>query len=600
MKNFVILLLLTLLTGAAVSAELPKQWDAWFTKNSEASYLKGLKIPAASPQKIALSEKALNLDTLADGRDTALVRGFVQSAKAERIWLGVGCKIFALKLNGKLVYDFRKYGLGNDIAHVAVDNHIIPLELKAGNNEIIFELRRTHRLQDYCYGKDRKILWELAVKIHKDYQPVKAALKHPEMVLRPDQESLMFMFVTTAAIPAGVDYRRKGDKVWQRQYDTVGDLVLRENTPVHRVRIEGIGDWQEIEYRLVLLEPPAGRDGFKHPLWASRVYKEVYMPVKTIVNFNRKDLQVFFFADTQISLSRNCITVAQRDAFMEKMRSLAEYKNAHVIGHLGDLDSYFHEIEKPLLTDLFDKFAPGAGEKIRPWLLVRGNHETNGLAAEKWFDYFQMPDDKSFYTAKLGDVLFIVLDCGDISKNDPLDAFNGPLLDLGNLFRKQQQWLNKVRRSEEFRNARFRVVLSHSEPQIEKSIVANNIRKLTGEMLADNSDNGRIHLWLAGHVHRYWRAARGAKTLVSRVPRSKAPALAEAPVNWFSLDGPKGNSSKPDFSYVSLKFSDKAVRVTALDEDGRKLDEFSVDVKGNLREIYLDKSLKKYPLPTGK
>jgi hypothetical protein len=597
MKIFTVIAGALLLGCTVMAAELPARWDAWFFNKTEQDYLKGLTVPKQAPRQIALSEKVLNLDTIAGKCDTALVRCFVEADKAERIWLGVGCKIFGLKLNGKLVYDFRSYGLGNNIEHVAVDNHIIPLDLAAGRNEIAFELRRTHWKQDYCYGKDRKILWDLAVKIHQNYQPAKAALKHPEMVLRPDKNSLMFMFVTTSAMPAGVDYRRKGDQQWIRQYDTVGDLILRENTPVHRVRIENIENMPEIEYRLVMLEPPAGRDGFKHPLWAERLYKEVYTPVKTIVNPHRKDLRVFFFADTQLSLSESCKTVAQRDALLSRMRALDEYKKAHVIGHLGDQDSFFHEIEKPLLTDLFDKFAPAAGEIVRPWLLVRGNHETNGMAAENWFDYFQMPEDKGFYTAQLGDVFFIVLDCGDISQKNPLNAFNGPLLDLDNLFRKQSAWLEKVRRSPEFRNARYRVVLSHSEPQIQKSIVADNIRKMTEKLLADNSDGGRIHLWLAGHVHRYWRAARGEKKFVSRAALKRAPALAAAPVNWLSIDGPKGNSSNPNFSYTYLQFSDKGIGVKILDETGLKLDEFTVDAKGNLHEIYLDKSLKKYPHP---
>ena len=37
--------------------------------------------------------------------------------------------------------------------------------------------------------------------------------------------------------------------------------------------------------------------------------------------------------------------------------------------------------------------------------------------------------------------------------------------------------------------------------------------------------------------------------------------------------------------------------VKIVDETFLKLDEFTVDAKGNLHEIYLDKSLKKYPHP---
>ena len=53
--------------------------------------------------------------------------------------------------------------------------------------------------------------------------------------------------------------------------------------------------------------------------------------------------------------------------------------------HIGDLDSVFHSVEKILLQDLFDIFAPAPGEVQKSWVLVRGNHETNGIAAENWY-----------------------------------------------------------------------------------------------------------------------------------------------------------------------------------------------------------------------
>ena len=589
--------LLLLLTAAAwcYAVELPVKWDVNFCKLDEKTFLKGVTI-GDKPQQITLSEKVVNLDDLANGCDSAALRCFISCDKAETVWLGIGSKVFSLSVNGKLIYDFRKYGLGNDTEDVSINDHKIPLELSAGRNELLINTRRTHWRLDFCYGKNRPVRWDLAVKILNDYKPVKAALAHPEVALRPDKESLFFSFVTTEKIPAGVDYRKKGDTRWLREYDTVGDLVLRENTFVHRVRINGIAGWGDIEYRLVLLEPPAGRDGFRKPLWASRVYKEVYTPVKTLRNPDRQEFSFLLLGDTQLSVSESCKTVEQRRNLMNKLKSFPEFEQADFLVHIGDVDSVFHSVEKVLLSDFLDIFTADNKQKVRPWVMVRGNHETNGIAAEKWFDHFQMPEDKSYYSFQLGEVFFIVLDCGDISNADDLDGYNGPLLDMEKLFRKQSQWLAQVRRSPEFRNARFRIVLSHTEPQIAGGKMNENIRKMTSELLADTSDSGRIHLWLAGHVHRYWRAAAGSNILTGRVTSPKPPALTTAPVNWVTVDGPKGKGATPDFSYLSVKCSPEKLHVTAIDENGKKIDQFEIDQKGVLKELYRSNELKNYPL----
>ncbi len=599
MKKFA---LAALLLPAVIlcSAELPAKWDAWFCNMDEKAYNKAIVIPQGKADKLELSEKVLNLDKAAAGRDTVILRNFIESEKDQTLWLGMGCKIFALQLNGKVIYDFRTYGLGNDIENVSVKDHIIPLELKKGSNEIVLSLRRTHWRQDFCYGKDRRILWDIAIKLLKDYQPVKAELAHPEMVYRASNDSMTFMFVTTSPVPAAVEYRPAGSDKWLREYDAAGGLILREKSRVHRIRIEGIANWGDVEYRIVLLEPPAGRDGFKHPLWTARQYKELFMPVKTLRKPDGKKFSLLLFGDTQLSLSESCKTVAQRNEYIKKMRSLEEYKNADIMVHIGDMDSYTHTIEKPLLTNLFDKFAPAPGEKLKPWLLVRGNHETNGIAAEDWFDYFQMPEDKSYYTARIGDVLFIVLDCSDISKVDRFNAYNGPLLNTQAFMEKQTRWLAEVRKSEEFRKARFRVVLAHSEPHLQKSQVTDNIRKVTGDMLEDQSPEGLIHLWLAGHVHLYWRAARGSDKVLAANPYKRVPALAKSPVNYLTVDGPKSSSGNPDFSYAAVTFTPDHIRVKAIDAGGKTLDEFTIDRNGRLQEIYHDKGLQFFSLPEKK
>ena len=82
--------------------------------------------------------------------------------------------------------------------------------------------------------------------------------------------------------------------------------------------------------------------------------------------------------------------------------------------------------------------------------------------------------------------------------------------------------------------------------------------------------------------------------MISRAPR-KNPALKISPVNWVSIDGPKGNSSKPDFSYLWVKVSEQGIFVRAIDENGTKLDEFTIDPAGIFQELYRAPELKDFP-----
>lgn len=597
-KSIIFFFMLTAFMLAA--AELPKQWDYWFWSPDDKLFRK-VNTPAQlqfmsgiQSGTFAIPSAGVDFNKAAAGWEAAMVRGHIHAEKAETMWLGLGCRIFSVTLNGNVIYDLRWKGLGNDFDPVTVNDHIIALPLKPGKNEIVISTKRTNFLMDYCYGANRKINWNLVLKEHKNHQPVKAELAHPEVVLRPGNGSFLFSFMTKEPVPAGIDYRVKGSKQWTRVWDLVGDVIFREKSRIHRIRIDEIPAGKDLEYRIVLLEPPAGMQGMRRAMWTKIQFKEVLLPIKTLRNPDQKEFSFFVFGDTQLSISTTCRTVADRKIFMQRMRSMPEYKKSDFIVLIGDLDSYMHDMEKTYLTDFFDDFAAGKDEIVKSWTFVRGNHELDGLASEDWFNFFQMPEDKSYYAFKLGNVLLIVLDCGDFFHHENYTAHCGPLLDLNHLFRKQQAWLEKLQKTELFRTAKYRIILSHSEPQVSQREIETGIRNMTLPLLKGESDESRIHLWIAGHVHRYWRARKGSKTIITRTP-VKNPALKVSPVNWVSLDGPKGDSSNPNFSYLWVKVTETQIYARAIDENGNKLDEFVIDRNGDFKELFRAEELKDLP-----
>jgi hypothetical protein len=210
-------------------------------------------------------------------------------------------------------------------------------------------------------------------------------------------------------------------------------------------------------------------------------------------------------------------------------------------------------------------------------VLVRGNHELNGSGAEHWFDTFQMPGEKGYYSFCLGDIMFIVLECGAYCPKEPFTAESGPMLDLKTLFRRQTAWLEKLRKSEAFRKAKYRVVLSHVEPQIEDGTIERYVHAMTENLLSDTTPEGKIDLWIAGHIHRYYRSNRGSEKLIPPYkPKKQVKKI--APVTWVTVDGPKGDSSQPDFSYLSVNVTDKKITIKAIDENAKLIDSFEVTI----------------------
>ena len=576
---------------------LPAEWDFFaydlkedkkpvtvILKNDKLVLPDGKNISA---KKIKSKNNCFDFEKLAEGKNHAVLKTVFNCEKSRKTYLGIGGLAFAVELNGKMIYDFRRKGLGNDYDPVSVNDHIIPVTFKKGENSLVIRSCRTNWLLDFCYGAERKIKWDFAVAELKDFQPVKAELAYSELMLRPTENSMTFSFITKTPVAAGIDYRESGSKKWLRQWDLAGELVLRNDRKNHIIRLEKLTPDTQYEYRIVMLEPPAS--GEKRSLWASREHKEVFTKIKKFRTLGSTELNFFALADTQLSLSTNCQTVAHRNSYMKKMRAIPEFKKADFIAHIGDLTSYFHSIEKDLFGDFFEQFTSAPDAK--PWIYVRGNHELDGIDAARWHDFFVMPDAKPYYSFKVKDTLFIVLACGDFVKGGKYNAYIGPILDPATMVRKQRKWLEKLVKSDDYKNAKFRIVMSHIAPQLEKSQVVDEIRKIAEPVM-----NESIHLWIAAHCHYYWRMFKGSDVLYARNEWKRPPAYNTAKFNWITLDGPKGNNAKPDFSYLAVSIKDDKITAKVVDENGKSMDSFVIDVNGNAFEIERASDIKPFKL----
>ncbi|MDP4205529.1 MAG: FN3 domain-containing metallophosphoesterase family protein [Bacteroidota bacterium] len=181
---------------------------------------------------------------------------------------------------------------------------------------------------------------------------------------------------------------------------------------------------------------------------------------------------------------------------LEVMLKNGGIDNADLVLFNGDMTSEFsHE------SDLFDGFLKKSSDMFaatKPFLMVRGNHETRGLLSKDLMKYFPRTDNKYYFTKSYGPLFLIGLDCGE-DKPDSDIAYSG-LAAYDEYRTEQAEWLKKVFESSEFKNAQYKVVICHISPLGGDGWHAQNDIK---EKWLPILNKAGITLMLCGHEHTF-------------------------------------------------------------------------------------------------
>ena len=132
-----------------------------------------------------------------------------------------------------------------------------------------------------------------------------------------------------------------------------------------------------------------------------------------------------------------------------------------------------------------------------PIMFVRGNHEYRGNDALKYLEYMDTPTGKTYYSYNYGDHYFIVLDGGE-DKHDS-DIRNLGIMITEDYVKQEAEWLKEVVKSEEFRNAKTRIVFCHMQPGENGWHGQKTISKYLVPVL----NEAGIDVMLCGHIHKY-------------------------------------------------------------------------------------------------
>lgn len=162
-------------------------------------------------------------------------------------------------------------------------------------------------------------------------------------------------------------------------------------------------------------------------------------------------------------------------------------------GDVFDFEEDEAQVIRNLLAPCANLFA-----KNKPFIMLRGNHETRGKFRGELKNYFSYPTNEYFYSFKKGPVHFTLLDTGE-DKPDEAEVYAG-IVDFDAFRERQALWFEKEMQKPESINAKYRVVFMHIPPYHSGDWHGTmHCRKVFSPLF----EKYKVDLVIAGHTHRY-------------------------------------------------------------------------------------------------
>lgn len=175
--------------------------------------------------------------------------------------------------------------------------------------------------------------------------------------------------------------------------------------------------------------------------------------------------------------------------------------SADMIFYVGDMMNYYDNEETPFRSFIDKSVELFASEK--PFVLVRGNHETRGNMAREYARYVPKSSGKYYGAYRVGDIMFVVLDCGE-DKPDDFWVYAG-LTDFDGYRTEQAAWFGELIRSKAYKSAKWRIVMNHFPPLSHMegdNPERHGIQDITDKFLP-LYNQAKIDLMISGHTHVY-------------------------------------------------------------------------------------------------
>ena len=264
---------------------------------------------------------------------------------------------------------------------------------------------------------------------------------------------------------------------------------------LHAIHLTGLKPGTEYEYRLI------SNLGRHQTPYSNEIFvgREIYS-FRTI-DPEKKNYKVFLTADIHGTARLT----------LDPMIKNTGSENADFYFFLGDNvcgDANLRNARYYILSGFMDDVCRIWG-KNKHTVVLRGNHDFRGEEMYVFGDIFARPDGETFQAFRQGSTLFICLDTMWIPQTRYAEG-GLQAEQIKNYLRKQAEWLKELKKSDDWKKSKFRVVLSHIGLF---ACEGGYLQEYFLPVLNDPTPEGRIHVHIVGHEHLYNRINPGTKEM---------------------------------------------------------------------------------------
>lgn len=204
-----------------------------------------------------------------------------------------------------------------------------------------------------------------------------------------------------------------------------------------------------------------------------------------------------------------------------------------------------------------------------PYYPVLGNHERN---SKYYFDYFNLPNNESYYSFTVGDALFIILDSegeeiSDLSYTPNQDGEEFWRKNYGEYFSTQKKWLKNV--LDLNKEVGFIFVFQHKPMYSVMNRRARDAERFR-DIWGDIFEKHNVQAFINGHDHHYHHALKNNVHYIT---------TAGGGAGLYNIDAPLPETVKLSKieHFVHVKVSTNEAALHVIDIDGNEIDKIIVD-----------------------
>lgn len=271
-----------------------------------------------------------------------------------------------------------------------------------------------------------------------------------------------------------------------KYFDTTNGV--KNTSLLHKVKISGLKPSTSYRYRVYATEV-LSHEGIS-VLYGNTAALDVWLskpPVFTTNDAGKPETSFLMVND-----------IHGRTDDMVKLLNVGKAKDKDMVFYNGDMLSILRS-EEELFSGFMDASVENFAKEV-PMYYARGNHETRGLFATSFQNYFSPKEPHLYYMFTQGPVCFIVLDTGE-DKPDSDIEYSG-ITDYDAYRSEQAAWLKEVFQSDEYKKAKFKVVIGHMPPVAPADEMWHGSKEILTKMVPLMNE-AKVDVMLCAHVHRY-------------------------------------------------------------------------------------------------